>query len=860
MSTYLRPIISFVLFLWTINLFSQTVWSGKITNTEGMVLPNVHVMIRDAGNEKIYAFTASSKDGSYTLNYTGERNNKKIVFRLLGYDEEMVDLPAVSFPFNVVLIPTDHVLNEITIKPQAIRIKKDTTEYLVSAFSDGTEQSIEEVLKKMPGIEVSETGAISFKGKQIEKILLDDTDLFDRNYTIASKNIPPDFISTVQAIEKYHNNRLLKNAENSEKVILNFNVREDLKIQRPVGQAYTSGGYKNRYSIQPNMLSLSKKLKLSDALNVNNTGLSSPFSLENHLSTLYENFDTYADAAVVSTPFVSDDDGNMNRAETRQLFNSLNFGYQPVNQLEITGNVLFDQTRKSSMDHTEIWYFPDSLLIENTSHVRTKLQTFYGMIRVKYDIKENMSLIYSGRYNRYDNPATNELFIPEARLYNISGCNQFFMNDLDLTIALRDSSALVFKAAALSNQSSQRFYYSMLENAVTEIDQTAQATTFQYHTSVKYYKKKHKAFFYTLQASLNRNNQDMNINSMHQNEPDKTSASLDDVSFLVDADMTYKKGISTFLFQSGIGYRNQMLTRPDITGKNDRRFEFSPRLSYQIKLERHELSLSGNYTQGRFSLLNYLDRFTGYRGRQSGAEVYTYGSTISYGVFYTYSSPFLQPFFRLGYTNAISKNVYATQTHIGSIMNYSSLIQGNDIKTQLLFTNFKTYMDEIRHGIDFNSSLYVSEYSNAVNSDVLRSNKMLSSTSRFSIKSVYDTPFNYVLGVRFSYSSVQTNLLPQYHTINYSFFQDFLYKPSKRLKMKISVDEYFLGKDRDFYLFIRPDITYLFPKQRLIIGMNAYNILNNTRITDYQIRDFYSSEAYYSIVPAQYLLNVQFQF
>ena len=277
-------------------------------------------------------------------------------------------------------------------------------------------------------------------------------------------------------------------------------------------------------------------------------------------------------------------------------------------------------------------------------------------------------------------------------------------------------------------------------------------------------------------------------------------------------------------------------------------------------MRNHQISINGNYTQGKFSLLDYLDYFTDYRERRAGVNIYTYGSTISYGAFYVYSEPSLQPFFLLVYTNTISKNVYATQTNIGSVMNYSSLIPGKDRKTQILLANFKTYNDYIRHGIDLNSSLYFSEYFNAVNSDLLCNNKILSSTSRFSVKSVYDIPLNYTIGVRFIYSSVQTDLVPQNHTINYSLFQDFLYKPNRKLKVKVSFDEYFLGKDDKMYLFIRPDITYSISKYNILIGINAYNILNNTRITDYSLNDFYSVEEYYSIVPAHYLLSVQFQF
>jgi hypothetical protein len=62
---------------------------------------------------------------------------------------------------------------------------------------------------------------------------------------------------------------------------------------------------------------------------------------------------------------------------------------------------------------------------------------------------------------------------------------------------------------------------------------------------------------------------------------------------------------------------------------------------------------------------------------------------------------------------------------------------------------------------------------------------MFSSTTLFSIKSVYDILFNYVLGVRFNYSAVQTDLLPDNYTvINYSFFQNFLYNENIYKKRK----------------------------------------------------------------------------
>jgi hypothetical protein len=240
--------------------------------------------------------------------------------------------------------------------------------------------------------------------------------------------------------------------------------------------------------------------------------------------------------------------------------------------------------------------------------------------------------------------------------------------------------------------------------------------------------------------------------------------------------------------------------------------------------------------------------------------VYEYGANIAYGASYLYFKPMNQTFFLLSYFRSINKNSYANRTEITPVMNYSSLIPGQNRENQMVIVNFKKYIDELRHGINLNNSLYYTKYFNAVNSDVLRRNKSLSTNSRFSIKSVFDLPINYTVGVNFRYSAYKTDLLAQNHTFNYSFFQDLLYKPNRQWRIKLYFDEYFLGKNKQFYLFVRPDITYSFKKYKLLMGINAYNILNNSRISDYQISDYYSMENDYSIAPQQYLLSVRFQF
>src|SRR5690606_27441794 len=101
--------------------------------------------------------------------------------------------------------------------------KKDTVVFNINSYKDGTERKIEDVLRKLPGIEINElSGIIKYKGKSIETVMLEGDDLFGSNYTLGTKNINADMVTEVEAIENYSENALLKGIEHSEKVALNL--------------------------------------------------------------------------------------------------------------------------------------------------------------------------------------------------------------------------------------------------------------------------------------------------------------------------------------------------------------------------------------------------------------------------------------------------------------------------------------------------------------------------------------------------------------------------------------------------------------------------------------------------------------
>ncbi len=80
------------------------------------------------------------------------------------------------------------------------------------------------------------------------------------------------------------------------------------------------------------------------------------------------------------------------------------------------------------------------------------------------------------------------------------------------------------------------------------------------------------------------------------------------------------------------------------------------------------------------------------------------------------------------------------------------------------------------------------------------------------------------------------------------------------MNIKLYFDEYFVGRENKFYMFIRPNVSYAFDKCNLSVEATAYNMMNYNYLSEYGISDYYSEEALYSVIPAQYLLNIQLRF
>ena len=109
----------------------------------------------------------------------------------------------------------------VTVLPDKIREHGDTLSYNVGSYTQQGDRVIGDVLKRMPGIEVSESGAIKFNGKSIKNFYVEDMDLLQGRYGLATNNINAADVTTVQVLQNHQPIKALQGKELSDGVAIN---------------------------------------------------------------------------------------------------------------------------------------------------------------------------------------------------------------------------------------------------------------------------------------------------------------------------------------------------------------------------------------------------------------------------------------------------------------------------------------------------------------------------------------------------------------------------------------------------------------------------------------------------------------
>ncbi len=180
-----------------------------------------------AQDSTIINYTYTDEKGYFEL--SDSSHSLYISFSCLGYKKLILPLSEFTNTTKTILEETAFNIQEVRISSNRIRQRKDTLIYSVSGFKMPQDRSIEDVLKKIPGIEVAKNGQIKFQDKPISNFYIDGMDLLDSKYTLASKNIPANMVKEVQVLQSHQSIAALRDKSFSDNAALNLTLEENAK-------------------------------------------------------------------------------------------------------------------------------------------------------------------------------------------------------------------------------------------------------------------------------------------------------------------------------------------------------------------------------------------------------------------------------------------------------------------------------------------------------------------------------------------------------------------------------------------------------------------------------------------------------
>lgn len=262
MKLYKLPLLIHVLLLFVGKTYAQTI-QGEVTDSLNKPIPFASITLKNSDNV-IVIYTTGNENGAFSLTIPSDimGGNLSLEAGSLGYKKQVKSLTEVNNFYSFILSPEYQQLEPVVIKDSRpkIKVRGDTISYKVEDFSNRQDRVIGDVLKKMPGIEVSASGKISYNGKPISGFYIDGDNLLDDKYNIATTTVPNAIVESVQIMENHQPIKVLRNKFQIDNVGLNITFKKDAKLKL-VGQAQVGAGFPSKFDFDVNGMTFNGNYK-----------------------------------------------------------------------------------------------------------------------------------------------------------------------------------------------------------------------------------------------------------------------------------------------------------------------------------------------------------------------------------------------------------------------------------------------------------------------------------------------------------------------------------------------------------------------------------------------------------------------
>ncbi|MGI8951615.1 MAG: outer membrane beta-barrel protein [Chitinophagaceae bacterium] len=269
-----------IIFLCCILHAQQATIKGNIIDTASkQILSNSVITLLRSKDSTLYKFTRSKNNGEFELNKLSAGNYILLVTypNYADYVDTMHLTDTTVFNIGkIILTLKANLLKEVIVRQQigSIRMKGDTTEFTADSFKVQPNATVEDLLKKLPGIQVDKNGQITAQGEKVQQILVDGEEFFGDDPTLVTQNLRADMVDKVQVYDKKSDQATFTGIDDGQKQkTINLKLKDDKK-NGYFGKLNASAGSDGYHDSQGMINAFKKKQKFAAYGIVSNTGTS----------------------------------------------------------------------------------------------------------------------------------------------------------------------------------------------------------------------------------------------------------------------------------------------------------------------------------------------------------------------------------------------------------------------------------------------------------------------------------------------------------------------------------------------------------------------------------------------------------
>lgn len=271
-------VLAIVLFFSFTSIFAQqsSIKGAVADTTDNKNLQNTLITVLSAKDSTLIKFTRADRSGNFSIPAIDSGNFiVMITHPYLGdyFDKLQVKPASVNDLGKIILIPKSKLLAEVIVKSGSpIKIKGDTTVYTADSFKVREGANVEELLRRLPGIQVDKDGKITAMGERVKKVLVDGEEFFGTDPGIATKNLRADIVKEVEVFDKKSDQAEFTGIDDGVKdKTINLKLKDDKK-KGYFGKAEAGGGLKDKYNNSLMLNAFKGKRKLAGYGIMSNTG------------------------------------------------------------------------------------------------------------------------------------------------------------------------------------------------------------------------------------------------------------------------------------------------------------------------------------------------------------------------------------------------------------------------------------------------------------------------------------------------------------------------------------------------------------------------------------------------------------